>query len=90
MMEKGRVKKGDGKDVDHKDGNPQNNSDDNLRVLSKSKNRSMNEEHGAGFEGTTKLLKKFLKVTPHSGDPVKDVPAVNYKEDVYVDNKNKK
>ena len=36
----GRVQKGDGKDVDHKDGNPRNNSKKNLRVISKSKNRS--------------------------------------------------
>jgi RimK family alpha-L-glutamate ligase len=35
----GRVCKGDGKDVDHKDGNPQNNSDGNLRVMSANKNR---------------------------------------------------
>ena len=28
-----------GKDVDHKDGNPQNNSDGNLRVMSANKNR---------------------------------------------------
>ena len=90
MMKKGKVSKGDGKDVDHKDGNPQNNSDSNLRVLSKSKNRSMNEDHGAGFEGTSKLLKKLLKVTPLSGNPVKDVPEVPYSEDSYVIDKNKK
>lgn len=35
----GRVCKGDGKDVDHKDGNPQNNDSGNLRVLSAKKNR---------------------------------------------------
>ena len=29
-----------GKDIDHKDGNPNNNSISNLRVMSKSKNRS--------------------------------------------------
>ena len=32
--------KGNGKDVDHKDGNPRNNSKGNLRLLSKSSNRS--------------------------------------------------
>lgn len=64
MEEKGRVRKGDGKDVDHKDGNPQNNGDGNLRVLPKSKNRSMNEDHGAGFEGTPELLQKLIKGTP--------------------------
>lgn len=36
----GSVRKGDGKDVDHKDGNPRNNSKSNLRVKSKSSNRS--------------------------------------------------
>lgn len=30
----------EGKDIDHKDGNPKNNSRTNLRVLSKSRNRS--------------------------------------------------
>ena len=36
----GRVRKGDGKAVDHKDRNPRNNSRSNLRVMSKSRNRS--------------------------------------------------
>ena len=36
----GRVKKGDGKDIDHVDGNPRNNSKKNLRVVSKSTNRA--------------------------------------------------
>lgn len=40
MKRLGRIKKGDGKDVDHKDGNPNNNSMSNLRVVHKSHNRS--------------------------------------------------
>ena len=36
----GLVRKGDGKDVHHKDGNPRNNSRKNLKVTSKKKNRS--------------------------------------------------
>jgi hypothetical protein len=36
----GRVRKGDGKDVDHRDGNPRNNSKSNLSVMSKRRNRS--------------------------------------------------
>ena len=40
LAKSGRVQKGDGKDVDHRDGNPRNNSKKNLRVISKSKNRS--------------------------------------------------
>ena len=39
LEKEGKCKKGDGKDVDHKDGNPQNNSDGNLRVMSANKNR---------------------------------------------------
>ena len=40
IMEKaGRVKKGDGKEVDHKDGNAKNNSKKNLKVMSRSANR---------------------------------------------------
>ena len=36
----GKVHRGDGKDVDHKDGNAMNNSPSNLRAISASKNRS--------------------------------------------------
>ena len=35
----GLVKKGDGKHVDHKDGNPRNNSRSNLQVVPGRKNR---------------------------------------------------
>ena len=40
MAASGKVKKGDGKDAHHKDGNALNNKRKNLRVESKSKNRS--------------------------------------------------
>ncbi len=40
MVKAGRVRKGDGKDVAHKDNNPHNNSSKNLAVQSKAKNRS--------------------------------------------------
>lgn len=41
IMEKaGKVRKGDGKDVDHKSGNTKNNKRSNLAVKSKSANRS--------------------------------------------------
>ena len=40
MTKLGRVRKGDGRDVDHKDRNTRNNSTKNLRVMSKSRNRS--------------------------------------------------
>ncbi len=35
----GVVHKGDGKHIDHKDGNPRNNSKGNLRIISAKKNR---------------------------------------------------
>jgi hypothetical protein len=35
----GRVHKGDGKEIDHKDYNPENNSPSNLRVVDKTTNR---------------------------------------------------
>lgn len=47
MIASGRAKKGDGKDVDHKDGNPRNNSKSNLRMRSKSKNRSLKRDSKA-------------------------------------------
>ena len=39
MERAGRVSKGDGKEVDHKDFNPENNNPSNLRVVSKQTNR---------------------------------------------------
>lgn len=49
LLEKaGLVRKGDGKDVDHKDTNPLNNSKSNLRVRSKSDNRSFPRNKNAG------------------------------------------
>ena len=40
LMAEGRVHKGDGKDIDHKSGNPRDNRRSNLRVISKSLNRA--------------------------------------------------
>lgn len=40
MMAAGRVRKGDGKDVAHKNNNPKDNRTSNLAVQSKAKNRS--------------------------------------------------
>ena len=40
MVKAGRARKGDGKDVDHKNRNTADNRKKNLRVVSKSKNRS--------------------------------------------------
>ena len=47
LQAEGRVSKGDGRDVDHRDGNARNNSRSNLRVQSKSKNRSFRRTRSA-------------------------------------------
>lgn len=71
MIKKGKARKGDGKDINHKDGNPQNNSMNNLESMSASKNRAMHEDHGAGFEGTPELVEILSNNTPHSINPAK-------------------
>ena len=48
LMKKGRVRLGDGLDVDHKDTNANNNSPSNLRVQTKSENRSYKRNKNAG------------------------------------------
>ena len=42
-MKDGKVHKGDGKDIDHKDSNPRNNKKGNTQVMSASKNRALNQ-----------------------------------------------
>ena len=44
MTKAGKVRKGDGKDVDHRDRNTANNSRKNLRAIPKSKNRSFSRK----------------------------------------------
>lgn len=44
----GVVKKGDGMDVDHRNGNPLDNSKSNLRKTTKAKNRSFPRNSKAG------------------------------------------
>lgn len=39
MEKEGRVRKGDGKHVDHKDGNPNNTARSNLQILTAKANR---------------------------------------------------
>ena len=46
MERAGKVSKGDGKDVDHRNMNPMDNSAGNLRVQSKSANRARNRNGG--------------------------------------------
>lgn len=61
MEKAGRVHKGDGNDVDHKHGIAGGNSSSNLRVQSKSENRSYPRDHNGGnteVTGTTPAKKK--------------------------------
>jgi hypothetical protein len=52
VMEKaGKVRKGDGKDVDHKNHKPSDKSKGNLRVRSKSANRADNLGRGGRKKG---------------------------------------
>lgn len=46
MEKAGKVSKGDGKDVDHKNYNTASNGSKNLRVMDKSKNRARNRGTG--------------------------------------------
>lgn len=48
MMKAGKVRKGDGKDVAHKNNNTANNSSSNLAVQSKAQNRSFPRNSKAG------------------------------------------
>jgi len=63
LMKEGRVHKGDGNDVDHKHGVGAGNGSGNLRVQSKSENRSYpRDSHGRDTEITgTKPAKKSKK-----------------------------
>ena len=53
MEKAGKVRKGDGMDVDHKNMNTANNSRSNLQVMDKSKNRAKNKKH-LGYKGKKK------------------------------------
>lgn len=50
MEKAGKVRLGDGKDVDHRDHNPKNNSSKNLSVKKKSNNRSFPRNKKAGVK----------------------------------------
>ena len=47
MIAEGKARKGDGKDVAHKDNNTGNNSSNNLAMQSKAKNRSFKRDSKA-------------------------------------------
>ena len=48
LMTSGSVRKGDGKDVDHTNGNPMDNRPANLRVVAAKRNRSFPRNKKAG------------------------------------------
>lgn len=58
MIKLGLAKKGDGKDVDHKDSNPLNNKRSNWRMLTSSKNKSLNAHDVRKKKTTKKKTKK--------------------------------
>lgn len=51
LAKQGRVRLGDGMDVDHKNKNPNDNSSKNLRVQKKSTNRSFKRNKKGGHRG---------------------------------------
>ena len=53
MEAAGKVRKGDGKDVDHKNHNTKDKSSSNLRVMDRSKNRAKNQ-HSSSFKRSKK------------------------------------
>ena len=52
-MRDGRVRKGDGRDVHHRNGNPMDSSPDNLQIRSASSNRSYARNKNAGKKSRT-------------------------------------
>lgn len=53
MIKAGKARKGDGKDVAHKNGNPRDNRKSNLTVQSKTENRSYPRTKTAGKKNAT-------------------------------------
>ena len=53
LAKAGKVRKGDGKDVDHKNGNARDNRRSNLKVKPKSSNRSYARTRSAGKKRST-------------------------------------
>lgn len=53
MEKKGKAHKGDGKDIEHKDGNPLHDEDSNYKVGTKKENRSYPRTKTAGKKNPT-------------------------------------
>jgi|TARA_R100001509_G_scaffold55073_2_gene30305 hypothetical protein len=62
MIAKGKVKKGDGMDVHHRDGNPRNNDPSNLKAVPKRLNRMVNKFEGGRLRGVGRAVQG---VRPH-------------------------
>lgn len=58
LTREGRVSKGDGKDIDHKNMNPRNNSSKNIKVTSRSKNRGHGKTAPGKKKGAIRKRKK--------------------------------
>ena len=52
MEKQGKVKKGDGKDVEHVNHNTSDQSSSNMKVMSKSRNRAKNKGKGGRPKGS--------------------------------------
>ena len=61
LIKAGVKKKGDGKDVHHKDGNPRNNARSNLIIASRSSNRSVSPGRPKGKKDSTPRRKRGKK-----------------------------
>ena len=56
MEKAGKVKKGDGLDVHHRDGNPRNNKASNLNPVPRGLNRMINKSSGGRIRGSGKAV----------------------------------
>ena len=56
MLANGKVKKGDGLDVHHRDGNPRNNKASNLNAVPRGLNRMINKSCGGRIRGSGKAV----------------------------------
>jgi len=80
LKREGRIAKGDGRDVDHKDGNPRNNSPSNLTVKSKNTNRSFSRRlkarNGGDVEAQESLSNQILKTIQQNRNWSDDETAI--------------
>jgi hypothetical protein len=70
MLKEGKVHKGDGKDIDHKDHNVANMDSSNLKIVDKEKNRSYKRDSKGAPKGVNKkkVRSQGKKVKEKLGD----------------------